>query len=181
MIHRHLDYAEGTPVAALGDAALDDLLDRGDLNDWRPLAKAIATDPFGDLAERVLRLCDANPRYGTSSLWRAWIARRRAATTALPSPPVSLAQLRRQRGMSQAELAARIGMSQSDLSKAERRSDWKLSTITAIAEGLGLRARLVVEDDEGRVVGTIVAAQRIDPATEQPPAERQLGTAGDLS
>lgn len=160
MIHRHLDYREETPVTALGDAALDDLLDRGDLRDWRPLVKAIAAEPFGDLAERVLRLCDANPRYGTSPLWRAWIARRRAmAESSAQAPGVSLAELRRRRGLSQAALGARIGMEQSDLSKAERRTDWKLSTITSIAEGLGLRVLLVVEDEEGRTVGTIAGNQ----------------------
>ncbi len=54
-----------------------------------------------------------------------------------------------------AALAARIGMSQSDLSKAERRSDWRVSTLEAIVEGLGLRLRLEVVDASGRTVGTI--------------------------
>lgn len=90
MIFRHLDYAPSTPVTSLGDAALDDLLDRGDLLDWRPLSVAIATDPFGDLAYRVLRLCEANPRYGTSLLWRDWIAcrRARAGQRSAPATPV---------------------------------------------------------------------------------------------
>ncbi len=52
-------------------------------------------------------------------------------------------------------LAARIGMSQSDLSKAERRSDWRVSTLEAIVEGLGLRLRLEVIDASGRTVGTL--------------------------
>ena len=160
MIHRHLDYPEGTPVADLGDAALDDLLDRGDLGDWQALAKAIASDPFGDLAERVLRLCDANPRYGTSPLWRAWIARRRALAEAPRGPEVSLSDLRRRRGVRQAVLAARIGMTQSDLSKAERRADWKVSTLGSIVEGLGWRIELVVVDEEDRQVGTIAIQRR---------------------
>lgn len=160
MTHRHLDYPEDTPVTALGDAALDDLLDRGDLRDWRPLAKAILVDPFGEVAERVLRLCDANPKYGTSPLWRTWIARRRAMAVPACAPEVSLAELRRLRGVSQAALAARIGMSQSDLSKAERRADWKLSTLASIVAGLGLRTKLIVEDEEGRVVGTIAGVPR---------------------
>ncbi len=78
MIHRHLDYPDDTPLHERGDAALDDLLDQSDFALWRPLARAIAGDPFGELAERVLHLCDANPRYGTSPLWRTWIALRRA-------------------------------------------------------------------------------------------------------
>lgn len=171
MIHRHLDYPAGTPLAELGAAALDDLLDRGDLADWRPLAQAIAADPFGDLAARVLDLCAANPRYGTSPLWRAWVARRRALAMGAQSslvPPTNspvlattLAEIRLRQGLSQAELAARIGMSQSDLSKAERRMDWKLSTISAIVAGLGLTARLVIfEDERGRVLGVLEGERR---------------------
>jgi hypothetical protein len=48
VILRHLDYPADTPVTAL-----DDLLDRGDLADWRPLLGAIAADPFGVLAARL--------------------------------------------------------------------------------------------------------------------------------
>jgi hypothetical protein len=158
VIHRHLDYPADTPVAALGDAAIDDLLDRGDLRDWCPLAQAISIDPFGPVAGRVLRLCDANPHYGTSPLWRAWIARRRAMAEGVCVADVPLAEIRRRRGVTQAALAARIGMTQSDLSKAERRSDWKLSTLASILEGLGLRARLVVEDGERRIVGCVAVA-----------------------
>jgi hypothetical protein len=77
MIHRHLDNDVG-PIEEWGLAALDDLLERGDLGDWRPLARAIAADPFGPLAERILKLCDAHPIYGTSAAWRNWIAHRRA-------------------------------------------------------------------------------------------------------
>lgn len=164
MIHRHLDYPPNTPLDARGDAALDDLLDRGDLLDWQPLLRAIAADPFGELADRVLRLCDANPRYGTSPLWRAWVARRRAVAQARMAPAVSLAELRRRRGLSQKVLAERIGMSQSDLSKAERRTDWKVSTLAAIVEGMGLRVHVVVEDDDGHI------AARIEPIARSPSA-----------
>lgn len=155
MIHRHLDYPEGTPVDALGDAALDDLLERGDLIAWLPLRRAIAADPYGTLAERVLWLCDANPRYGTSPLWRAWIAQHRAMARGPRPPEVSLAELRRRRGLSQAALAARVGMAQSDLSKAERRSDWRLSTVLSLVEGLGYRAQVVIEDEAGRAIGRL--------------------------
>lgn len=155
MKFRHLDYPEDTFIDDLGDAALDDLLERGDLLDWQPVAKAIAAEPFGDVAQRVLRLCDANPRYGTSPLWRAWIGRRQVMAQAVPVPRFSLAELRRRRGLSQTELAARIGMAQSDLSKAERRADWKVSTLSAILAGLGLRPKLIVEDEAGHVVAAV--------------------------
>jgi DNA-binding Xre family transcriptional regulator len=124
------------------------------------LAKDIAEDPLGDLADRVFRLCDAHPRYGTSPLWRAWIARRRALAAPRRAPTMTLAELRRLRGMSQTKLASRIGMTQSDLSKAERRADWKLSTLEAIARGLGLRATVVFEDEHGRPAGVVASDSR---------------------
>jgi hypothetical protein len=68
MNHRHLDDAD-VPVTELGLAALDDLLDRGNFTTWRPLVRAIAADPLGPLADRVLHLCAAHPMYGTSTLW----------------------------------------------------------------------------------------------------------------
>jgi DNA-binding XRE family transcriptional regulator len=147
VIHRHLDY-DGVPVEQRGSAALDDLLERGDFTDWRPLAKVIAADPYGALATRVWHLCDAHPMQGTSPLWRAWISARRARATGRVDrlPKVSLGELRRARHLTQAQLASAVGMSQSDLSKAERRGDPKLGTIRSLVEGLGLELRLVAVD-----------------------------------
>jgi len=147
MIHRHLDY-EGVPAELRGLAAIDDLLERGDFTEWRPLAKAIAVDPFGELAEHVLRLCDAHPMQGTSPLWRAWIAARRARAAGRSDrlPPSTLRGLRQARRVTQQQLAKAIGMAQSDLSKAERRADPQLSTVRALVEGLGLELRLVAVD-----------------------------------
>lgn len=75
MIHRHLDLAPDTPVEELPLAAIHDLLDRGDLDDWRPLLRHIQRAPDGSLARAVARLIDAYPMYGTAPLLRAWIER----------------------------------------------------------------------------------------------------------
>jgi DNA-binding Xre family transcriptional regulator len=122
-------------------AALADLLERGDLDAWRPIARVIARDPGGDLAARVMRLVDAYPLYGTSPLWRAWIerCRARAESEASGAPAVDLAALRRRRGLTQAQVAKRMRMSQSDLSKLERRPDVRLSTLRLFARALGGR------------------------------------------
>lgn len=77
LVHRHLDIPAGTPPEQLPLDALDDLLDRGDFEDWQPLAAAILRDPHGPLAERILRLCRAHPMYGTSALWVRFIERAR--------------------------------------------------------------------------------------------------------
>lgn len=155
MIHRHLDYEPGTEPGELGPAALDDLLERGDLSDWAPLARAVARDPFGELATTVDRLCDAHPMYGTSPLWRAFLDRARARHQGRSHPGVRLAELRRRHRVTQAQLAQRLGMSQSDLSKLERRTDVRLSTLRAYVAALGGALVLVAEAD-GSTVELIV-------------------------
>jgi hypothetical protein len=127
MRFRHLDYDEGTAPEELGAAAIDDLLDRGDLQAWAPLARAIHADPTGDLADTVLRLCAAHPMYGTCAMWRAWIERLRGAQR---DPEArSLAQMRIDAGLTQQDVAERMGISQSDVSKLERRSNMRVSTL----------------------------------------------------
>jgi len=143
--HRHLDLSGETRVAKWPSAAIVDVLERGDLEAWRPIAAEIARDPHGPLADRVMRLVDAYPMYGTSPLWRAWIDRRRACGRHEGPAPAAmdLATLRRDLDLTQVELAGRLGMSQSDLSKLERRRDVRLSTLRAFAEALGGRLRVV--------------------------------------
>lgn len=141
MRFRHLDYAPGTPVAKLGPAAIDALLEEGDLTAWAPLLQAIVADPWGSTADTVLRLCDAHPMYGTSSLWRAWIAGRRGPGT----EHTTLAEARQRAGVSQAQVAERLGIGQSDVSKLERRADARVSTLRAYAAAIGGQLRLEIQ------------------------------------
>ncbi|MGQ0679806.1 MAG: helix-turn-helix domain-containing protein [Actinomycetota bacterium] len=151
MIHRHLDIPEGTPVEELGPAAIDDLLDRGDLGDWRPLAEAVAADPHGRLAGVVLNLCNAHPMYGTSELWRLWIGELKATARDEPAP-AGLAELRRSQGLSQTRLGERLGISQSDVSKLERRGEVRISTLREVVSALGGTLRMVAEFADGTSV-----------------------------
>lgn len=144
MIHRHLDYPTSTPVEQRPLAALVDILERGDLADWRPIAAAVVRDPHGAFATRLMELLDTYPAYGTSPLWRAWIDRRRARAEGPTAPATTLAALRRRLGLTQMEVADRIGISQSDLSKLERRKDLRLSTLETYATALGVHLHLVL-------------------------------------
>ena len=166
MIHRHLDHPKGTPPAQLGPAAIDDLLDRGDLEDWAPLARAVAGEPWGRLSDTILRLCVAHPMYGTSRLWQEYVGACRAATLGRGGaswprePPVTtLPELRTARGMSQAAIGAHLGMNQSEVSRLERRRDVRLSTLRSYVEAVGGWLRLVVTlPDSNRQVDLIVGA-----------------------
>jgi DNA-binding transcriptional regulator YiaG len=153
MRHRALDYPADTPVEKLGLAALDDILERGDLDDWAPLLKEVQSRPWGDVANRVLHLVDSHPMPGTSALWRAWITEQRAeaeqpATTTFAAGP-ALRRLREDRGITQSELARRLTMSQPEVSKLEHRDDVRLSTARAYVEALGARLRLVAGFPDG--------------------------------
>lgn len=142
MMLRHLALPPDMAPEDLPAAAVVAILERGDLADWGPLAAAVAADPEGALATTVARLIDAYPMYGTSPLWRAWLERRRARGNVQPT---CLAAVRRTAGLTQEELAVRIGISQSDLSKLERRSDVRLSSLEAYADALGGALRLVID------------------------------------
>lgn len=138
-------YTADVVPEALASAAIVDILERGDLAEWRPIAVSIAAQPHGPLAERVVRLVDAYPMYGTSPLWRAWIERCRARAEGrrqCDAGAMDLADLRRQKGLTQVELAGRIGISQSDLSKLEHRRDVRVSTLKTCAEAMGARFRM---------------------------------------
>jgi hypothetical protein len=166
MIHRHLDHSRATPPAELGPAAIDDLLDRGDLEDWAPLARVVAKEPWGSLADTILRLCDAHPMYGTSRLWQAYVRACRTATlgrsgATWPISPRSstLSELRTARGLSQATVGAHLGMNQSEVSRLERRRDMRLSTLRSYVEAVGGWLRLVVTlSDSARPVDLVVGA-----------------------
>lgn len=142
MTLRHLALPPDTGPQDLPAAAVAAILERGDLADWAPIAAAVAADPEGPLANTVARLIDAYPMYGTSPLWRAWLERRRVRGNLQPT---SLAAVRRAAGHTQGELADRIGISQSDVSKLERRSDARVSSLEAYAEALGGTLRLVID------------------------------------
>lgn len=166
MWFRHLDYAPGTAVTDLGPAAIDALLDRGDLDSWAPLLRAIASEPWGELADTVLRLCDAHPMYGTSTLWRTWIERRRRASR---PQGTTLAEARRRAGLTQTQVAGRLGTTQSDVSKLERRADVQLSTLRAYARAIGAQLHIGLQgadDDAPRPL--VIPPRSTGPAAGRP-------------
>lgn len=141
MAFRHLDYPVDADVTQLGPAAIDALLERGDLDTWTPLLRAVADDPFGPLADTILRICDAHPMYGTSVLWRDWIERRRGRSA---PHTMSLSDARMRAGLTQTQVAERMGIGQSDVSKLERRPDVRLSTLRAYAAAIGGRLHVAI-------------------------------------
>lgn len=65
------------------------------------------------------------------------------------SRPQPLADLRRARSFSQASVAERLGMSQSEVSRLERRSDLRVSSLARYVEALGGRLELQARFPKG--------------------------------
>ncbi|MBF0346014.1 MAG: hypothetical protein HQL06_17535 [Nitrospirae bacterium] len=70
MKHRHLVHEEFTV------AAIEDILTRGQAPDWVPLVTVIKADPFGEVAEKTLKLCE-RPLFGSPVFRRVIDAARR--------------------------------------------------------------------------------------------------------
>lgn len=158
MRHRHLEVDPVTRVQELGSAALDDLLDRGDLDDWAPLLREIRRDPGGEVADRVLHLVESHPMYGTSALWRRWIAEQRVVSSF--DAGAALRRLRLGRRVTQQQLAGRLGTTQPEISKLERRRDVRLSTLRAYVAALGGSLELAARFD-GEEVELVVGREGV--------------------
>jgi len=63
MKHRHLNHEAFTL------AAIEDILSRGSMPDWAPLIETIEADPFGETADKTLRVCRSTDIYGASKLF----------------------------------------------------------------------------------------------------------------
>jgi hypothetical protein len=71
MKHPHLTHDEFTL------AAIEDILARGTMPDWEPLITAIQGDPYGEVADKTLRLCE-RPLYGAAVFRRVIAAARKS-------------------------------------------------------------------------------------------------------
>jgi DNA-binding XRE family transcriptional regulator len=72
-------------------------------------------------------------------------------TETSPPPAVSLRELRKERGLSQAELAAILNKQQGEISKIERRSDLHVSTLADYAKSLDGEMQILIRFRNGTV------------------------------
>lgn len=75
MEHRNLNHQDLTL------AAIDNILERGELPDWLPLLQAIKKDPHGDVAEKTLRICSSHEVYGSSAVFLKFVETQRTLCT----------------------------------------------------------------------------------------------------
>ena len=65
------------------------------------------------------------------------------------SPPATLGQLRRERSLTQAQIANSLNIQQASIAKMEKRSDILISTLQAIVSAMGGRLRIRVVFPDG--------------------------------
>ena len=148
---RHLDYGPRASVHDVGAAGLQGILDGGDVDGWRPVLTVLAHDPWGPVALRVEQVLDHLETYGTARLLRQWLRHCRAG---VEQPAVTLADLRREAGLSQRELAARLGSSQAQVARVEGASSPSMRSLNRYLQALAMTpvALVVTSDGGGRIV-----------------------------
>jgi DNA-binding transcriptional regulator YiaG len=115
---RNVDASPRDPVSDWPLEAIQTALERGGLADWRRLAAAIQTDPWGSLARGIEQVLAWSRPYGAAEAFERVISRSREAAEAAERAAVAteIGRLVSESGLSRAEFASRIGTSPSRLS-----------------------------------------------------------------
>ncbi|HEV7398957.1 MAG TPA: helix-turn-helix transcriptional regulator [Solirubrobacterales bacterium] len=115
---RNVEVAPGDPVSAWPTEAIQTTLERGGLSDWRQLATAIRTHPWGAVARRIEEVLHYSRPYGVSELMERVIDRARVDAERAERDVVAqeVGHLVERAGLSRREFASRIGTSTSRLS-----------------------------------------------------------------
>lgn len=137
---RNLDFDQGAPLDEWPMEAIETLIDRGSLSDWRRLAQAIRRSPWGPAARATETIVAWDEHYGVDALM-AEVIRRARQDVALRGRSEYAAQIRawrRQTGMTLRQFAAAAGTS------APRLSDYENAKVAPTTDVLG-RLRHVAE------------------------------------
>jgi len=115
---RNIDTSPDDPVETWPFEGILAAVERGTLPDWRRLATAIRTDPWGPVAHQVLEAVRLSHPYGTTELLELVVARARelAANSERADVASEVQTLVATSGMSKQDFAERIGTSRSRLS-----------------------------------------------------------------
>jgi DNA-binding transcriptional regulator YiaG len=118
---RNVDVDETAPLDTWPSEAIEILVDRGNLSDWRRLARAFAGDPWGPLARTVEEIIALDCHYGVDRILERILQRERERRTLIGRRRYAdhLRSLRRSAGLSMRELAAAAGTSAARISDYE--------------------------------------------------------------
>ena len=118
---RHIDLAVDAPLAEWPMEALEALLDRGTIGDWRAIASEIARSPWGEVARTVDTIAGWDDHGEVDILMRTVIARARERVGAdgRDRYATAIREMRRSTGLSMRAFAALAGTSAARLSDYE--------------------------------------------------------------
>jgi DNA-binding transcriptional regulator YiaG len=130
---RNLDFDPTAPIDAWPAEAIETVMDRGSLSDWRRLADAIRRSPWGPAARTVEEIAAWGEHYGVDALMSIVIRRAREAAN-LKGRAKYAAQIRSwraQTGMTVRQFALAAGTS------ASRLSDYENAKVAPTTDVLG--------------------------------------------
>jgi DNA-binding transcriptional regulator YiaG len=141
---RNLDFDQDAPLDQWPMEAIETLIDRGSLSDWRRLAEAIRRNPWGPAARATETVIAWDEHYGVDALM-SQVIRRAREDIALRGRCEYAAQIRswrNQTGMTLRQFAAAAGTS------ASRLSDYEHAKVAPTTDVLG-RLRYVAATQAG--------------------------------
>lgn len=118
---RNLDFDQTAPLDRWPAEAIHTIIDRGSLSDWRRLAEAIRSNPWGPAARTAETVASWGEHYGVDALMTN-VIRRARTDVALRGREAYAAQIRAwraQTGMTLRKFAQAAGTSASRLSDYE--------------------------------------------------------------
>ena len=118
---RNLDFDSNAPVDQWPAEAIETVMDRGSLSDWRALAQAIRRNPWGPAARTSENVAGWGEHYGVDALMSRVIrhAREDIALAGRAEYAARIRSWRTQTGMTQRQFARAAGTSPSRLSDYE--------------------------------------------------------------
>jgi len=78
---RNVDFDESAPLDEWPAEAIETVIDRGSLPDWRMLARAIRASPWGPAARTTENVTSWEEHYGVDELMQRVLRRARADVT----------------------------------------------------------------------------------------------------
>ncbi|MGH9281179.1 MAG: helix-turn-helix domain-containing protein [Acidimicrobiales bacterium] len=118
---RNIDVDEAASIETWPAEAIEILIDRGSLSDWRRLASALASDPWGPLARTVEQAIELDCHYGVDRIMERILQQQRSTSTLAGRRRYAdrLRELRQSAGLSMRQLAELTGTSAARISDYE--------------------------------------------------------------
>lgn len=130
---RNIEVDTDLPVDRWPAEAIETVLDRGSLSDWRRLKNAIRANPWGRVARTIEAIADWGEHYGVDAMMQRTIAdaRRSVDAAARRRYAGEIRQWRSATGLSLRAFAALAGTS------ASRLSDYENARVSPTTDVLG--------------------------------------------